>query len=88
MESQDPSEEFVPATEEPAVVTCPFCGAASDEDLPSTMARLASCEHCTLDIGEDGEHAGFGDAIFSALSRRFGRAATIAAWKWLTDCPQ
>lgn len=88
MEPEDPSEEFVPTTEEPVVVTCPFCGAASDGDLSSTMARLASCEHCTLDIAEEGEHTGFGDAIFFALSRRFGRAATIAAWKRLTDCLQ
>ncbi|WP_041244016.1 hypothetical protein [Gloeobacter kilaueensis] len=69
---------------EDVIVTCPFCQATSSGDLHETVALLAACEHCRLDIAEDGEHSGFGDAVLSGLSRRFGSKETWAAWRQAT----
>jgi hypothetical protein len=72
-------QEFRFVAEE-AVIVCPFCQAASDGELHTTIAAMLVCEHCPKDIEEDGEHTGFGDAILSMLSRRFGAETARRIW--------
>lgn len=73
-------EEFRYQTED-CVVVCPQCQASSAEDLQPTLKTLAGCPNCKQDIDEDGELSGVGDAILSALSRRYGSAVVWQEWK-------
>ncbi|WP_164929318.1 hypothetical protein [Gloeobacter violaceus] len=73
-------EEFRYQTED-CVVVCPECQASSAGDLQPTLKRLAGCQNCKQDIDEDGELSGVGDAILSALSRRYGSAVVWQEWK-------
>jgi hypothetical protein len=66
---------------EDVVIVCPCGKALSTGDLQETIAVLAACANCKIDIAEDGEYSGCGDAIMSGLGRRYGTQLTQAAWK-------